>query len=79
MKTLSVKIPEALDTRLTEAARRGRATRSAVLREALEAFLAVDVDARCDSALSLVADLAGCLEGPPDLSADPRHLEGYGG
>lgn len=30
------------------------------------------------SFLSLAGDLAGCLEGPEDLSTNPEHLRGFG-
>ncbi len=31
------------------------------------------------SFLDLSYDLAGCLEGPGDLSTNPEHMEGFGG
>jgi hypothetical protein len=30
------------------------------------------------SFLSLAGDLAGCVEGPADLSSNPEHLRGFG-
>jgi predicted transcriptional regulator len=78
MKTLSLKLPESLDARLTAAARRRGQSRSAVVREALEAMLGSDKAGRSESCLDLAADLAGCVAGPGDLSVNPEHLRGYG-
>ncbi len=78
MKTLTLKLPESLDSRLTAAARRRGESRSAVVREALEALLGGDDGGRAGSCLDLAADLAGCVAGPGDLSVNPEHLRGYG-
>jgi predicted transcriptional regulator len=74
MRTTSIKLPPSLDERLSEVARARHLTRSGVLREALESYLA-------SSGLSVTrtaGDLVGSLEGPADLSTAPEHLEGYG-
>jgi predicted transcriptional regulator len=76
MKTLSLKVPDALDTRLTAVARRRATSKSAVVRDALER-LATGDEAH-PSALDLARDLAGCVAGPRDLSSNPKHLRGYG-
>lgn len=79
MRTISLKLPDDLDARLERAAlARGR-TRSEVLRQALVRFLPGD-ERRDDrsSFLSLADGLVGCVDGPEDLSEDPRHLDGYG-
>lgn len=79
MRTISVKLPGRLESRLRQIVVRRRSTRSAVVREALEAHLG-DAPARSrdGSCLDLAADLAGSLAGPPDLSSNPRRLRGYG-
>jgi predicted transcriptional regulator len=74
MRTTSLKLSPALDRRLSDVARRRGTTRSAIVREALEAFLA----ARRGSIADLAGDLIGSLEGPGDLSTNPRHMDGYG-
>lgn len=73
-RVVSVKLPQALDEQLSEIARRRNASRSAILREALEAFARGSKASVADVA----RDLAGSLKGPRDLSSNPRHLDGYG-
>jgi hypothetical protein len=77
MKTMSIKLHEELDARLTAAARRRGERRSAIVREALTAYLDATGDATGPSCLDLVADLAGCIKGPRDLSSNPKYLRGY--
>jgi len=74
MITVSLKIPESLARRLKETARRRRMTQSAVIRKAIEDSLV----RRRASVLDLIGDLAGSIEGPPDLSTNPKYMAGYG-
>ena len=74
MRTVTLKLPPDLDQALTDLAERLHLSRSAVIREAIEAF-ARD---RGASVGSLAADLAGTLDGPRDLSTSPEHMDGYG-
>lgn len=78
MKTISLKLPDDLDSRLTAAARRRGEPRSAVVREVLRTYLDASSESAAGSCLELVADLAGCVKGPGDLSFNPKHLQGYG-
>ena len=77
MKMLSLKVPEALDVKLTAIARRRGTSKSTVIREALERLPAGE-DAQPESVLALARDLAGCIAGPPDLSWHRMHMRGYG-
>lgn len=77
MKAFSLKLPDALDAKLTAAARRRRTSKSVVVRDALETFLGGKA-ARSGSALDLMRDLAGCCEGPGDLSYNKAHLRDFG-
>ena len=79
MKTLTVKVPEALDARLNALARRQSVGRSMIVRRALVRYLA-SVEGRSSEAtfLNLARDLAGSVEGPRDLSTAQRHMKGYG-
>ena len=78
MKTISVKLQEDVDARLTAVALRRGEPRSAVIREALKTYLDATGDAAAGSCLALVADLSGCVKGPGDLSYNPKHMRGYG-
>ena len=78
MKTVSLRMPSALHARLTSIARRKQTSQSDVLREALEAYVRLTSEQQPGSAYDLVSDLLGSLEGPADLSTNPRHLEDYG-
>lgn len=80
MKVITVKLPASLEARLRAAVAKRRGTRSALVREALEAHL-VGSGVRGQAAascLDLAADLAGALSGPADLSSNRRRLRGYG-
>ena len=78
MSTLPLKLSDNLYSRLAAAARRRGQRRSAVVREALIAYLDAAGEATGGSCLEMVADLAGCVKGPRDLSANEEHLRGYG-
>jgi len=74
MRVVSIKLPEGLDHELTEIARRRNTSRSAILREALEAF----ARGSKRSVTAAAGDLVGSVRGPRDLSTNPKHLTGYG-
>jgi len=74
MPTLSVKITKDLGARLAALARKRGTTRSAVVREALESWEGVVAGSFAERA----RDLRGTVDGPRDLSTNPRHLAGLG-
>ena len=78
MKTLSVKLPEALLQQLDSAAKKRGESRSSLLREAIETVVSEDKHIRKGSCLDLAEDLAGCVEGPEDLSFNKTRMDGYG-
>lgn len=78
MKTLSLKLPDELATRIGVVAREMGSNKSEVVRKALEAYLANEPTQRQGSALDLAGDLVGALEGPEDLSHQDVHMRGYG-
>lgn len=78
MKVLSLKLPDALDAKLTATAKRRAASKSAIVRDAIEQMLSNGRRPQSGSALDLARDLAGCVSGPRDLSVNKRHLAGYG-
>jgi len=78
MKTLSLKLPEPLLEKLDSAARKRGESRSALLREAIEAVIGGESHVQDGSCLDLAQDLAGCVKGPEDLSFNKKAMDGYG-
>ena len=79
MKTLSFKVPAALDRKLAAVVKRRGVRKSIVVREALSRYLDDSRELRRGSLLDLAGDLFGCVKGAPaDLSSNPRHLAGFG-
>lgn len=81
MKTISLKIPAALAARLERAAKQRHASKSSLVRAALDQFLdgaPMPTPKGPLSVLDLAGDLIGCVEGPGDLSTNPKYMEGYG-
>ena len=78
MKTVTVKLSRKLANRLAARARERGGSQSDVIRAALEAHLGDDAVPR-GSCLDMVRDLAGAVtSAPAGLSANRRHLRGYG-
>lgn len=78
MKTLTLKLPHELDAKLAAAARRRDTTKSDVVRQALAVYLNGGDNAGKGMFLELAADLIGSLEGPGDLSHNPKYMEDFG-
>ena len=78
MQTLSLKLSDPLEAQLTERASDTGRSKSELVREALIEFFRKENDGGVGSCFDLARDLAGCVEGPPDLSSNPKHLSGYG-
>jgi hypothetical protein len=78
MKTLSVKVPEALDLKLTAVAARRRESKSVLIRAALDHIVKSNEAVTPNSCLDLAKDLIGTVEGPSDLSYNKKHLTRYG-
>jgi len=74
MRTVSFKIPVEMDTELTAIARARGESRSSVVRTALGALM----DPVGSTALDLVSDLVGIVDGPADLSSNGSYLEDLG-
>jgi predicted transcriptional regulator len=74
MRPLSIKLTKELEELLDRLARERGLTRSAVVREALQAY-AGEVGA---SAGAAAGGLVGSLEGTRDLSTSAKHLRGFG-
>ncbi len=78
MKTVSLKLSEALEAQLTALIRQRGTSKAAVVRAALEAYLTREGTPAGASVLDAVRDLCGCVEGPVDLSTRQEALDGYG-
>ncbi|MCY3601389.1 MAG: ribbon-helix-helix domain-containing protein [Gemmatimonadetes bacterium] len=78
MRPISLKMPGHLAREVSEAARRRGVSRSALIREVLEAFLHREGSMPPVSALSRAAEFAGAFQGPEDLSANPDYMRGFG-
>lgn len=74
MRTVSFKLPEQLDDALSELAKRRKSSRSALVREALEAF----AKGKRRSVTAAVDELVTPVDGPADLSSNPKYMAGYG-
>lgn len=78
MKTLSIKLPETLLGDLTSLAEHKGVSKSALVREALVELLRRQRAPARGTALALLEDIAGSIEGPEDLSFNKAHLEDLG-
>ncbi|MGE0452391.1 MAG: ribbon-helix-helix protein, CopG family [Vicinamibacteria bacterium] len=72
MRTITLKLPDALAARVSAAARRRGVSASAMVRGALEDRLGSENRGRPGTCLDLAGDLAGVVEGPADLSSNRR-------
>ena len=77
-KTISLKLTEALYEKLSAVAQERGGSKSAVVREALEAYLKNEKDIRPGSCLEMAKDLIGMVKGSPDLSFHKRRMKGFG-
>jgi len=78
MKTLTVKVPEELDLKLSAVAAKTRESKSTLIRAALDHILKSSEAITPNSCLDLAKDLSGSVDGPSDLSYNSKHLKGYG-
>jgi predicted transcriptional regulator len=78
MKTLTVKLSDDLDQKLTALATQQGESKSTMVRTAIERILESSDQISPASCLHLARDLAGCVEGVRDLSHNKKHFEDYG-
>ena len=78
MKTLSLKLSDALSRKLDIVVSQRKTTKSRVLRDALEAHLAEEGRPQKGTVAEIVHDLIGIYEGPGVLSTNARHLKDFG-
>jgi predicted transcriptional regulator len=78
MKTLSLKLPETLYGDLAALAEHQGVSKSALVREALVKLFSHQRAPDRGSALALLEDVAGSIDGPEDLSVNQAYLEDLG-
>jgi Ribbon-helix-helix protein, copG family len=78
MKTISLKLPADLERKLSARAKLDGKTKSALIRDAIEAHLLRGAGCAKGTFLELAGDLIGCLEGPGDLSYNKKHFKTFG-
>ena len=79
MTTISLKLPDELLTKLEEASRTRRTTKSRIVRQCLEQSLNAATASTKGSCYDLAQDLAGSVKGlPRDLAINRKYLEGFG-
>lgn len=74
MKTLTVKVPESLASWLAQRAKALGRPQSELMRDALERSRNADTPSCHD----LMAGFCGIVQGPKDLSTNPKHLNDFG-
>lgn len=74
MRTVSFKLSEQLNDTLTDLAKERNASRSALVREAIEAL----AKGKRRSVTALVDEVVQGVSGPTDLASNSKHMAGYG-
>ncbi len=79
LTTITCKIPEKLDLELEAVAGKRGVSKSAVVREAIEANLVEQRKRIKLSAYDVMKEACGIVTGGPrDLATNPKHMEGFG-
>jgi hypothetical protein len=79
MKTISLTLSKTLDAKLASAAKQRSTTKAAIVRAALDEYLARHAEPHPESVAALAKEFIGCVSGgPPDLSYNKKYLEGLG-
>jgi hypothetical protein len=78
IEVLSLRIPRRVAARLRTAAKRSGRTKTDIVLYALEKQLEREGDVAPGSLLDAAQDLVACIDGPRDLSANKKHLVGFG-
>ncbi len=79
MRTISLKLPDALLARLEEESNLRHTSKSALVRAALERELSTERAREEPSCYDVARDLAGSIKGlPKDIATNPKYMEGFG-
>ena len=78
MKAISIKLPEPLLHDLAQRAKTSATSQSEIIRTALAAYLQRDAQPSTTSCADRAQRWTGSMQGPADLSTNPKHLDGFG-
>jgi hypothetical protein len=78
MATITLKLSEQLNNQIRVLAEKEKTTTSAIVRKALEEYIARGPAEFEGSFMDLTRDILGVFEGPGDLSTNKRYLKDYG-
>jgi len=79
MHSISLKLPKALNAKLAVTAKRRGASKSAIVREAIEDYFARNGTAYSLSVGEIAKKLRGSVDGGPrDVSYNKKHMKGFG-
>ena len=78
MKAISIKLPDPLFHDLAQRAKTSASTQSEIIRSALAAYLQRDAQPSTASCADRAQRWTGMMQGPTDLSTNPKHLDGFG-
>ena len=78
MKALSIKLPDPLFHDLAQRAKSSATAQSEIVRLALAAYLSAGDEPKTASCAQRASRWIGSIEGPEDLSTNPKYLEGFG-
>jgi len=78
MSTLTLKVPDVLNSQLNCYAKQKGLSKSEIVRIALVEYFSRDNIKYEQSILDFSEDLAGSIEAPSDISTNEDYLEGYG-
>lgn len=78
MELISVKIPSDLRQKLDATTKARKASKSAIVREALEAYFKQEQPQAGGGCLDQIGDLVGRFEGPEDLATNKKYMKGFG-
>jgi len=78
MQTLTLKIPDDLNMQLQYAVETLHTPKSELVRAAVADYLKRKLKKKKPSMYDLVKDDYGYMEGPGDLSYNPKYMEGFG-
>ena len=78
MKAISIKLPDPLFHDLAQHAKTNASSQSEIIRSALAAYLHRDAQPSPASCADRAQRWTGMMQGPTDLSTNPKHLDGFG-